>query len=733
MGRWKIFGWEENSRLKEQLAEKDRSISGLRAQIAQLNARISRAEQDSNGLADAVVDTSAVYEPHQSQPQLSTSLVSARDREMHRLQETIKSIAKEKAEAIHSLQCLLQGCKAQVDAKDRDIQRLQGTITSIAQERDAATSRSETELRELQRSRKRLAEKNRGILKREEELTQGLESLRLQREQFQQRMQSLLDRESHWKQSIEPFVTRYEAHEALDQRKAQLDEQAARLEQRDRDLKEREQDLIWRQVYDDALNARAADLDEQSVRLDERDRVLAEREQDMVRRKCVDDALKAREVAVAKQEKLLSAQATELVAKASGLAQLSTELDAQGRELSVFRARVAKIDAETARLESLSESLQIAGQQQRQSMAELQEQRAKLRQEAGVLHRRAGYLEERERAVAHQETGQWKTWKQEKSRLLWQIQGLQGEVNRLRDFKTQYEGLQIEFNRQLVVSKQHEALLAAAKRSGSSFMNPRVLAWLTEGGGPEEMSIENGWLGSTGFGPWPDQVLESNLVELDYKFYELPDRDLEHIIVGRRGWSKSELLAQIEERDGGPLRIYSQEMFCGMLATGRDPFDEDDSTLLEAFAEDHPALQFLMSLPEPWPEVRSEDSGEVVEIDGREFGVSESPLHLLGYRVGASSTFSASARRAILSTCFEAAKLPFSEDSDEDYKAHWGRPRSAQRLYRMAVHIRSLADGRVGKDPRKPQARADWVSDLRWLKKEYFSTYKTKFRWPGVG
>jgi hypothetical protein len=227
--------------------------------------------------------------------------------------------------------------------------------------------------------------------------------------------------------------------------------------------------------------------------------------------------------------------------------------------------------------------------------------------------------------------------------------------------------------------------------------------------------------------------LESNLVELDYKFYELPDRDLEHIIVGRRGWSKSELLAQIEERDGGPLRIYSQEMFCGMLATGRDPFDEDDSTLLEAFAEDHPALQFLMSLPEPWPEVRSEDSGEVVEIGNADFGVSESPLHLLGYRVGSTSPLTASQRRNVLTECFESPQLAFSSDSDKEYKAKWGRPRSAQRLYRMAVHIKSLADGRVGKDPRKPQSRADWKSDLNWLREKYYSIYKTRFAWPGIG
>ncbi len=80
--------------------------------------------------------------------------------------------------------------------------------------------------------------------------------------------------------------------------------------------------------------------------------------------------------------------------------------------------------------------------------------------------------------------------------------------------------------------------------------------------------------------------------------------------------------------------------------------------------------------------------------------------------------------------CFASRNLVFSEDSDDAYIAKWGRGGGPQRLYRMAAHIKSLADGRVGKDYRKPQARLDWVSDLKWLKEKYFSNYKTKFSWP---
>ncbi len=266
----------------------------------------------------------------------------------------------------------------------------------------------------------------------------------------------------------------------------------------------------------------------------------------------------------------------------------------------------------------------------------------------------------------------------------------------------------------------------------SSLTNSKVLSWLLEDGGPSVAEIENGWLGISGSGPWHDQVLESVLDGLGYGLYHMPDDDLEYVVVGRKDWLKTDLLAQIDARKDQPLRIYSQEMFFAKLVTGKDPFDSNDNELLEEFAADHPALQFLMSLPEPWPTVTDGDPEYIIEIDGEDFGVSESPLHILGYRVGTTSDLSVAKRREILTKCFESRKLTFSEDSNDAYISKWGRGGGAQRLYRMAVHIKSLADGRVGKDYRKPQARLDWVSDLKWLKEHYFVNYKARFEWPGV-
>lgn len=270
---------------------------------------------------------------------------------------------------------------------------------------------------------------------------------------------------------------------------------------------------------------------------------------------------------------------------------------------------------------------------------------------------------------------------------------------------------------------------AVTVRGETSFSNPTVMRWLVEEGDPATAEVPSGWLGCVGEGPWSETLLTEALQDIGYEFWTLPDVDLRHLIVGRKGWTKEALIEQIDAVDGEPLRVYSQEMFLAKLMTGRDPFDSNDEDLLLAFAKGHPALEFLLSLPEPWPTVSEGDGGSIDEVDGDDYGVAETPLHLLGYHVGATSQLTLSERRELLTECFKTHSLEFTEESDEDYKRKWGRGGSAQRLYRMAVHIKWLADGQ-GKDPRKPQARLDWINDLEWLRKTFHSSMKRRFEWP---
>lgn len=271
--------------------------------------------------------------------------------------------------------------------------------------------------------------------------------------------------------------------------------------------------------------------------------------------------------------------------------------------------------------------------------------------------------------------------------------------------------------------------IAKAMLTDSPFANPVVLRWLVESGEPESAAVPNGWLGRIGEGPWSDAVLANALEDVGYKFWVTPDGDLRHLIVGREGWAKKVLLEQIDAVNGEPIRIYSQEMFLAKLITGRDPFDCNDSGLLMAFARGHPALEFLLSLSAPWPTVSERDSDPIDPVDSDDYGVSETPLHKLGYHVGATSSLTVAERRRILTDCLEAVALEFTPESSKNYRRKWGRGGSAQRLYRIAVHIKLLTE-RQGLDLRRPRARADWISDLDWLRKTYYAPVRRRFTWP---
>jgi hypothetical protein len=87
-------------------------------------------------------------------------------------------------------------------------------------------------------------------------------------------------------------------------------------------------------------------------------------------------------------------------------------------------------------------------------------------------------------------------------------------------------------------------------------------------------------------------------------------------------------------------------------------------------------------------------------------------------------------RRAILAKIYCAQSLRFVDDCSPAYRSNWGTPKSAQRLYRMARHIKFIIDSRNGSNYRKPVSRDDWISDLVWLKKAYFRKSRHFFRWP---
>jgi len=576
-------------------------------------------------------------------------------------------------------------------------------------------------------------EKESRFQEREAKLADKSERLLLERQKFQQQAAELHTREQHWKHVVEPKIKQYEAHLSLDSREQELTRLQSQLDTLKKSLDERDADMLRRQIVDE---------------------VLAKREQE-----------------INEWEQLLAARTAELDSKQTAQNNQQSDLDRQAKELSalneelqVFRDRASQLDEEASRI--TSENLKLEAKHLAQvalhadRISEIRRNRNELRQAVKELNHREVQVKNREIEVKRDEASTINIknknfeLRNEQKRLTALVQSLEAEAQEAFTLKSELEALRAKHQTLQATLKSAESRAKGAEKDrqeinrlttrieslsqatvrgskfNSSLSNQTVMAWMLQESGPDETEIKNGWMGSTGHGPWPEQQLESVLTDLNYEFYQLPDADLEYIIVGRKDWSKTDLLAQIDARDGQPLRIYSQEMFFAKLVTGRDPFDAEDESLLEAFAEDHPALQFLMSLPSPWPTVSDEESGEIQEVDVGDFGVSESPLHILGYKVGATSDLSISERRKILMQCFETRELEFSADSDEAYIAKWGRGGGAQRLYRMAVHIKNLADGRVGKDYRKPQARIDWIRDLDWLKEKYYPNYKARFSWP---
>lgn len=707
-----VFGRNEINQLKSQLLEKSNVILLLESNISDLISSNNELANEINGHQKAVV---------------------AKNGELKALTQKFENLKFENARFLEEFDILRLEILTQKELNQKEILALQAAIDSTKTENSAVKFERDAMAKDFANLRTMHIEKESLFQEREIKLAEKSERLIHEKEKFQRQASDLHTREQHWKHTIDPQLKQYESHVSLDHREHGLTQLQNQLDSLQRSLDEREIDMIRRQLAGEALAKREQEINEW------------------------EQLLSARSIELATTEAAQTYKQAELERK-------TKELNDLNQELSVFRDRVSQLDDETSRIVRSNQQIeakqlaQVA--QHAERISEIRQHRSEIRQVVKDLNQREIELKTRETIVKRDEVASINIknknfeLRTELKRQIALVESLKIEAQKASTLKSDLEALsgehqslqkmfrsaeikakstdkdRQEINRLTAQLEKVSQATSRGEKFNSSFSNRTVMAWLLEESRPYEMEIKNGWLGSTGNGPWPEQELESTLRDLDYEFYQLPDADLEHLIVGRKDWSKTDLLAQIDAREGQPLRIYSQEMFFVKLVTGRDPFDAEDESLLEAFAEDHPALQFLMSLPSPWPSVFAKESEEIQEVDVGDFGVSESPLHILGYKVGATSDLSITERRKILVKCFETRELGFSPDSDEAYVAKWGRGGGAQRLYRMAVHIKNLADGRVGKDHRKPQARIDWIRDLNWLKEKYYSSYKSRFSWP---
>jgi hypothetical protein len=684
-----FFNREALSHLKHRLAERDAEIGLLNSKIEEIqvakmsiDTELARVRGESAGRIGMIESLTAELisgESERERIELAVAGLEAASADQHAQAETAKSELRES----------LRQSEAKAIGEERQRQEISQHFESL---------RNTTSTREH------------GYALREEKLAEKSAKLHAEREKFQQQTAALHAKELNWKQAIEPLLQRYEAHTRLDVRERQLRELESALENSASALEEREAGLAHRNCTDLTLQSREVEIEEWNLLLSDKESDLQDREERL---------------------KLTS---NELIAR-------TDRLEKWSRELYEFQGRVATLDADTAALKKRTLQVDFLENERKTKLAQSE---ALLADNEQNLQRVSSSLDRREVAVSLREDAAKREAKKE-PKLAEEAQAMRFELKQLR---AQMRSLSTALDESTSECSKFENKCASLKarnedlsgllkdanavsNSGSSLVHPKVLLWLIENGGPEARGVDNGWLGSSGNGPWDEVSLMTALEQTGYKWYELPDGDLEYLVVGRCGWSKTGLVAQIEAREGRPLWIYSQEMLIAKLLSGRDPFESHDPDILDAFAEDHPALKFLMSLPQPWPLVTTDEPEEVSEVDGDEFGVSESPLHILGYRVGATSDLTATDRRKFLTQTFESRELVFSDDSTDDYIRKWGRAGGAQRLYRMAVHIQTLANGQ-GRDYRKGQARQDWVDDLKWLKSQHFAKFRTRFSWPAI-
>ncbi len=307
--------------------------------------------------------------------------------------------------------------------------------------------------------------------------------------------------------------------------------------------------------------------------------------------------------------------------------------------------------------------------------------------------------------------------KSENSRLVKQIKALTAENTSLNEKLIQQTQ---------DISDLNDSVVAAA---GAFFHGNAVVdEWLAD---LDERGTGPSWeeeLATCGDGPLPICLLDEYLGEFDHTCPPAGCETAEVLIVGRNNWTEEEIESQIEAREGLSLRVYSQEMAIIALVTGHDPYDADQS-VLEAFGQGHPALEYLMNRGFEWPTYGAGNGDDFdIDIADGEWHAN-SPLTSMGYHVGDKGLMDKE-RKALLRKIFQG-RIKFPADFSPAERDEWGSPQSPARLEKMAARLAkniTLHGGRLGYDS---LAVKEWKKDLAWLRKQFYGA-KMRFSWPNI-
>lgn len=161
---------------------------------------------------------------------------------------------------------------------------------------------------------------------------------------------------------------------------------------------------------------------------------------------------------------------------------------------------------------------------------------------------------------------------------------------------------------------------------------------------------------------------------------------------------------------------------------------------LSSLSPHHPAMRVIAAIEREWQRRGGEefDPTEYFDWPSTEANggshdlvltgvLPEGMLQYLDYRVGRTNGEATPTRQAILRRVFEGILPPVFP---ADYMASWGKPKSIQRLRKMAESIAAFTrNAKRRHDDRMDDAIKHWESDLRFL----FDTYyvgRFSFGWP---
>ena len=232
---------------------------------------------------------------------------------------------------------------------------------------------------------------------------------------------------------------------------------------------------------------------------------------------------------------------------------------------------------------------------------------------------------------------------------------------------------------------------------------------------------------TAGSGPYEESEFDAILKKIGINVYELGSRGYTVLVLGRDEWDEDTVERHVDSRREEELRLYSQEMFLAYLATGQDPYD--DSEVLEAFGEGHPAFEFLSDWGFDWPRTTivpgrgrpSTDGGDPASWP--QVGL----LKHLGYVVGSNGVGRWERQRILRAVFTESVPNVQSQA----YMNQWGMPKSSTRLQKLANSIAAFARNAQRRESPPEEAIQDWEEDLSWLQ-ETFYRGRFRFYWPST-